>query len=181
MTSLKLACSAGIVVSCTWRCKFWYSCSKNGRICGASKGSSGFSASDASRIHESFRAVSLPRSQPSCCTRDSSTPWLKGSGTVLKRFTWSICMPRNRVLFTLSNTSTCRKTWFFLTKPWWKNSRLLSSSLRQLSQIAKVLSTTKKQVPACIARRQQPHHWEKGPCWKPPQVYAPSQASWAQS
>lgn len=45
-------------------------------------GSPGFMPTATSVIHPNFRVVSLLMSHANCCRSESSTPWLKGSGTI---------------------------------------------------------------------------------------------------
>ncbi len=159
ITSLRLAWSPGTVVWIIWWCKFWYSCSKKGRMCGASTGSLGLRANAASRIHESLRPVSLLKSQPSCCTSDKTTPWLNGKGTVEKTTVSSSCQEKK------PTAHVCHKITFAQWYMWSKNGRNLQ---------------VQEYIPACTTRRQLPHCWERVPCWRLLPVCAHWQVSLAQ-
>ena len=69
-----------------------------GRTWTAIIGSAGFRATATSVIHANFRDVSLLISQANCCRSESSTPWLKGSGTIANircKSTWRTAQGTN--------------------------------------------------------------------------------------
>jgi hypothetical protein len=78
-------------------------------MCGANTGSLGLRTNAASRIHDSFRPVSLLKSQPSCCTSDKTTPWLNGRGTVENTTASSNCMHNQDTIATLLRESALLK------------------------------------------------------------------------